>query len=141
MHGLHLSEKNNLSFKQICDKKAVVIQYDHRDIDIDIEVYDNKLVKRSNDDPGGYWPWKGPSVKMPDYRRTDTVGETELISTFIERSNITDVTWVPIGNVSILANVLIMKAPCYVNSAYCVAPNRYDPRYIWTAPKQQGLNM
>ena len=118
-----------------------MIEYLNDPIESDIEVSDNKLVKRSNDDPGGYWPWKGPSVKMPDYTSTDTVGDTELISTFIERSNFTDVTWVPIGNVSILANVLINKAPCYVNSAYCVAPNIYDPRYIWTAPKQQGLNL
>ena len=134
-----MSHKNNLSFKQICDKKGIVIAYANDPLYSDVEVSDNKLVKRFNDDPGGYWPWKGPSVKMPDYRRTDTVGETELISTFIERSNITDVTWVPFGYA---ADVMIMYAPCYVNSAYCVAPNRYDPRYIWTAPKQQkGLNL
>ena len=49
----------------------------------DVEVSNKTLIKRSNDDPDGYWPWKGPNVKMPDYSSTDTVGDTELISTFL----------------------------------------------------------
>ena len=83
MNGLHLSDKNNLSFKQICDKKGIVIEYWNDGILSDVEVSNNTLIKRSNDDPDGYWPWKGPNVKMPDYGSTDTVGDTELISTFL----------------------------------------------------------
>ena len=146
MHGLHLSEKNNLSFKQICDKKAIVIQYDREETDI--EVSNNKLVKRSNDDPDGYWPWKGPNVKMPDYRSTDTVGDTELISTFLEKNKISDVTWIAesVDSTDSTEDVIISSHGCNVpiltsRGYQCLPPHLYVPEYIWTAPQQQGLSM
>ena len=151
MHGLHLSDKNNLSFKQICNNKGIVIEY-YNDPDLnnkpdpehsDIEIYNNTLVKRSNDDPDGYWPWLGPNVKMPDYRLTDTVGDTELISTFIEKSKITYVTWIAhIHNRDWIEDVRIRQFWCTArNGNQCVPPSSHLPRYIWTAPQQQGLAM
>ena len=105
----------------------------------DVAVSNNKLVKRSNDDPDGYWPWKGPNVKMPDYRSTDTVGDTELISTFLERNKITDVTWRNKGVVSLL----VMSCSCWIwvlTSQRClkcldmismgVCDSYYDIKYI-----------
>ena len=145
MHGLHLS--NNLSFKQICDKKAIFIQYSKDPQYSDVEVSDNTLVKRSNDDPDGYWPWKGPNVKMPDYSRSDAVEDTELISTFIERNKITDVTWVK-ERENLFDNKDVSVASSFCDehlsmAGYeCVHPHQYAPEYIWTAStQQQGLAM
>ena len=148
MHGLHLSDKNNLSFKQICDKKGIVIEYDYGSDGSDIDVYNNTLVKKSNDDPGGYWPWKGPNVKMPDYRRTHTVGDTELISTFLQRSKFTDVTWIFLHyNFELIEDVSVGSWFCNVEDVtsygyHCLPPHKYGPWYIWTAPQsREGLAM
>ena len=35
-----------------------------------------------------------PNLKFPDYTSTDTVEDTELISTFLERSKFTDLRWI-----------------------------------------------
>ena len=146
MHGLHLSD--NLSFKQICDKEAIVIEYDDDSRYSDVEVSNNSLIKRSNDDPDGYWPWKGPNVKMPDFSRSDAVEDTELISTFLERSKITDVTWISNwNNMFSIEDVMVRPAWCDVDHGtskgyQCVPPHMYVPRYIWTAPQpRQGLIM
>ena len=142
LNDLHLPHKKNLPFEQICDKKYTVIEYDPR-YNSDVRVSNNKLVKRSNDDPDGYWPWLGPNVKMPDYRLTDTVGDTELISTFIEKSKITYVTWIAhIHNRDWIEDVRIRQFWCTArNGNQCVPPSSHLPRYIWTAPQQQGLAM
>ena len=146
VHGLHLSDKNNLSFKQICKEKAVVFEYMEDYRYSDVYVSKNKLVKRSNDDPGGYWPWKGPNVKMPDLSRTDTVGDTELISTFIERSKITDVSWIHrMQSNEYFRDILVGPFKCYERTTnrgnHCLPPHSYAPMYIWTAPRQQSLTM
>ena len=131
MHGLHLSD--NLSFKQICDKKAIVIDYLDKRYS-DVEVSNNKLVKRSDDDP-------------LYYSSTNTVGDTELISTFLERSKLTDLRWIArTDNSYQIQDVSVGPFPCDVEavisrSYHCIPPHHYGPRYIWTAPQQQGLAM
>ena len=112
----------------------------------DIKVSESKLVKRSNDDPDGYWPWEGRKVKMPDYRSTDTVKDTELISTFIERSKFTDVIWIKHPDNNWINDVKVLPYWCEEDvtpgrNYQCVPPHIYGQRYIWTAPQQHGISM
>ena len=135
-----MSDKNNLSFKQICDKKGILIEYDT--LTSDVRVSDNRLVKRSNDDPRGYWLNK----TMPDYRSSDTLGDTELISSFLERNKITEVTWIHTTvNLGYIEDISLRPYKCLestTNFGYqCLPPHKYAPWYIWTVPQQQGLAM
>ena len=84
-HHLHLEP--SLAFRQICNREILNIEYASEEIYSDIEVVDNKLVAKSNE--GKY------SLRqdyMPDTSsKTDSVGDTELISTFLARLNIDQV--------------------------------------------------
>ena len=133
IRSLHLSEKNNLSFQQICDKKAINIEYPDNPYVFEEQLENKELPERPNEDPG-------PNVRMQDYRSTDTVGDTELISTFIERSKITDITWTNryFGDLSIGSQIY---KDISSNGYQCVPPHKYEPWYIWTVPQQQGLAM
>ena len=101
MHDLHLYDENNLSFKQICHKRVVEIEYikkqtkeDSRRTDIEIEwewdesnwSFRRVLASRSNEN-GEY---STRQQYLPDTTLTDAVGDTELLTTFIEKNKITD---------------------------------------------------
>ena len=103
----------------------------------DVEISDNKLIEKSSNN------WEGTNVYnkliqyMPDTSMTDTVQDTELISTFIQRTNITDITWIHWwDNVNLTEDVRVCPYTCReaeTNNGYqCVPPHRHVPRYIWT---------
>ena len=137
MHDLHLYDDNNLIFKQICNRKAVRIEYDDDWTYSDVEISDNKLIEKSTNN------WEGTNIYgnrgeyMPDTRSTDTVQDTELISTFIQRTNITDITWIYLwDNVNYTEDVAVSPFWCNEdtnNGGYqCVPPHMHMPWYIWT---------
>ena len=128
-----MSENNKLSFQQICNKKAIVIDYIDEPGYTDIKVSDNKLLKRSD-------------AKRPFTKSSDKVGDTELITTFLESRKITDVTLINFwDNLFSIEDVSIRQTVCGSGSRalyQCVPPHMYAPRYIWTAPQpRQGLTM
>ena len=81
--------------------------------------------------------------------RTDLVGDTELISTFIDKYQITDVNWIHKGENEWYAtydhdsyphgkaDISLISMTCELEyTAYwryqCVPPHRHDQLYIWT---------
>ena len=74
---------------------------------------------------------------MPDTQYTDAVGDTELISTFIQRTNITDITWIHwLDNDNLTEDVAVCPFLCReyrTNLGYqCVPPHSHVQFYIWT---------
>ena len=77
--------------------------------------------------------------------RTDLVGETDMISSFLEAQKITDVTWLHWWyNDDRIADVRISPFVCiYYKNQQCVPAHQHIPMYIFTRyprPKT-GLEM
>ena len=147
MHDLHLYDDDNIIFNQICNRKAVRIEYDDDWTYSDVEISDNKLVGKSNDNNATYFGEVGGknvtylyserAQYMPDTQLTDAVGDTELISTFIQRTNITDITWIHwLDNDNFTEDIAVCPFRCNEHSPnkgyQCVPPHSHIPMYIWT---------
>ena len=89
---------------------------------------------------------------MPDTTQTNAVGDTELLSTFIEKNKIKDITWTTFtpglkGSGTATAHLYtpdVMAYPtyCMVWSAHqCVPSYKYEPYYIWTAYPEENSNL
>ena len=151
-----LSLHGSLSFKQICNKKSVNIEYNRHDREVqrnsDVQLFYNKLVRKSHDN-GQYSqenPYSMRQVYMPSLEmRTDLVGDTELISTFIDKYQITDVNWINKGENDFhidydhdiyphgKADISLISKTCGLENTadmryQCVPPHRHDQLYIWT---------
>ena len=79
---------------------------------------------------------------------TDLVGDTDMISSFLEAHKITDVTWIHWwDNVGLTDDIAVSPFSCSeynTNQGYqCVPAHKYDPWYIFTRyPRPQtGLSM
>ena len=155
-----LSLLGSLSFKEICNQLTTTIEYDDDPGYSDVEVSDNKLVRRSNDNGqysihaklgrmynlrSGNWYSRRqvyiPSIEM----ETDLVGDTEMISTFIDRYRL-NVNWVPWwNNANLTEDIAVSPFKCdsrdglsYSNYRYqCVPPYKHIPQYIWTRYPQE----
>ena len=139
-----LSLHGSLSFKEICNQLTTTIEYDDDPNYSDVEVSDNKLVRKSIDN-GQYSkenPYSKRQVYMPSIEmETDLVGDTEMISTFIDRYKL-NVNWIHWWD---NANWTEDFAVCpFVCSQYrfdlgyqCVPPHQHVPRYIWTRYPQE----
>ena len=143
-----LSLHGSLSFKQICNKKSVNIEYNRHDREVqrnsDVQLFDNKLVRKSHDN-GQYSqenPYSKRQVYMPSLEmRTDLVGDTELISTFIDKYKL-NVNWrhrMSDGFVMTDLSVLQHKCDRYAlnSGGHCVSPYKHLPWYIWTRYPQE----
>ena len=141
-----LSLHGSLSFKQICNKLITTIEYADDGWYSDVEVSDNKLVRRSNDN-GQYSVKSGntyskrqayiPSIEM----ETDLVGDTEMISTFIDKYRL-NVNWINyFENVNRDHDIAVGPFTCggrYIRSStQCVPPHQHVPWYIWTRYPQE----
>ena len=140
-----LSLPSSLSFKQMCNQQTTTIEYAGHFDSTDVEVSDNKLVRRSNDNgqysKNGKW-YSKKQVYMPDLSmRSDLVGDTELISTFIDKYKL-NVNWrhrssegYGITDLSLLQHKCDRDA---LNSGgHCVSPYKHLPWYIWTRYPQE----
>ena len=139
---LHLLE--GLTFKEICNRVSVLIQYDDYRFS-DVEVVDNKLIQRTGPFSREHM-YSSRQTYLPSlWSRTDIVGDTEMISSFIESSDITDVSWIHWRKDRWdEAQVLVSNFKCQTGGRYqCVPSHKYIPRYIWTRyPRpQSGLIM
>ena len=140
-----LSLHGSLSFKEICNQLTTTIEYDDDPGYSDVEVSDNKLVRRSNDN--GQYSEKGNwyserQVYMPDIEKeTDLVGDTELISTFIDKYKL-NVNWIHwLDNANRTEDIAVCPFQCSqyrLDLGYqCVPPHRHAPLYIWTRYPQE----
>ena len=138
-----LSLHGSLSFKEICNQRTTTIEYDDDPGYSDVEVSDNKLVRRSNDN--GQYSEKGNwyserQVYMPDIEmQTDLVGDTEMISTFIDKYKL-NVNWINYwDNINFTEDISLSPYKCNAGSVsyQCVPPHRHDPWYIWTPYPQE----
>ena len=143
-----LSLHGSQSFKDICNQLTTTIEYMDDPNYSDVEVSDNKLVRRSIDNgqySSGNW-YSANKVYMPDIRMTtDLVGDTEMISTFIDRYKL-NVNWIHWWeNADQTQDINVGPYSCvtfslgsYSSYAYqCVPPHRHVPRYIWTRYPQE----
>ena len=136
-----------LKFKEICNRVFVTIEYNPDWTDVD--VIDDKLVQRTNDN--GYsreHPYSQLQVYYPSLKQmTELVGDTDIISSFLEAQKITDVTWVHYWDNPYLREDFAMspfKCPDTVGTVYqCVPSYKYGANYIWTRYPlpQTGLDM
>ena len=134
-----------LKFKDICNRVSITIEYDPGYTDVN--VIDNKLVQRTNENEySREHPYSQRQIYHPSiHQTTDLVGETDMISSFLEAQKITDVTWLQwTRNVDHRHDISVMPYKC---KAYkgdtCVPAHRHVPRYIFTRypdPKT-GLEM
>ena len=145
-----LSLHSSLSFEEICNQLTTTIEFNDDPNYSDVEVSDNKLVRRSIDNaqysfPSGNWYSRRqvyiPSIEM----ETDLVGDTEMISTFIDRYRL-NVNWVPWwNNANLTEDIAVSPFKCdsrdglsYSNYRYqCVPPHQHIPQYIWTRYPQE----
>ena len=141
-----LSLHGSLSFKEICNQLTTTIEYDDDPGYSDVEVSDNKLVRRSNDN-GQYSVKSGntyskrqayiPSIEM----ETDLVGDTEMISTFIDKYKL-NVNWVhKWENANLTEDIAVCPYYCSkyrLDLGYqCPPPHKHTPLYIWTRYPQE----
>ena len=147
-----LSLHGSLSFKEICNQLTTTIEYDDDPGYSDVEVSDNKLVRRSNDN-GQYSVKSGntyskrqvyiPSIEM----ETDLVGDTEMISTFIDKYRL-NVNWIHYwDNVNGTEDIAVGPFNCNTDLSYsrktmqCVPPHKHIPQYIWTRYPQEKSDL
>ena len=141
-----LSLHDSQSFEEICNQLTTNIEYDDDPYYSDVEVSDNKLVRKSVDN-GQYSkenPYSKSQVYIPDIRiMTDLVGDTEMISTFIDKYRL-NVNWIHwLDNANRTHDIAISPFACNVGLSYsrnpnnCVPPSKHIPLYIWTRYPQE----
>ena len=142
-----LSLHGSLSFKEICNQLTTTIEYSPDGEGYsDVEVSDNKLVRKSNDN-GKYSkenPYSSMQVYIPSIEmKTDLVGDTEMISTFIDKYQL-NVNWIHWWyNANYTEDIAVSPYACGAGSGLsdtryqCVPPKGHIPRYIWTRYPQE----
>ena len=139
-----LSLHGSLSFKQICNQLTTSIEYDDDPGYSDVEVSDNKLVRKSIDN-GQYSkenPYSSSRVYIPSIEmETDLVGDTEMISTFIDKYRL-NVNWINYyDNANSTEDIATSPFVCRqyrLDQGYqCVPPHSHAPWYIWTRYPQE----
>ena len=141
-----LSLHGSQSFKEICNQLTTTIEYDDDPGYSDVEVSDNKLVRKPIDN-GQYSkenPYSKRQVYMPDIEmRTDLVGDTEMISTFIDKYKL-NVNWIHwLDNANRTEDIRVCPFDCNSGKIYsrrdtqCVPPHTHVPWYIWTRYPQE----
>ena len=141
-----LSLHGSLSFKEICNQLTTTIEYAPRYSDV--KVSDNKLVRKSIDNgqysENGNW-YSNRQVYIPSIEmKTDLVGDTEMISTFIDKYRL-NVNWIHwLDNAYQTEDIGVSPFACnsgmfsYSRSSYqCVPPHEHVPWYIWTRYPQE----
>ena len=139
-----LSLHGSQSFEEICNQLTTTIEYDDDSGQSDVEVSHNKLVRRS-DDNGQYSkenPYSQQQVYIPSIElTTDLVGDTEMISTFIDkyRLNVNWIHWT--DNANLTEDIAVCPFLCskyrFDIGYQCVPPHRHVPWYIWTRYPQE----
>ena len=136
-----LSLHGSLPFEEICNQLTTTIEYANHPMYSDIQVSENKLVRRSNDN--GQYSKNGnrysqQRVYMPDIRMlSDLVGDTEMISTFIDKYRL-NVNWIHwLDNVNLTEDIAVCPYDCPIGQYQCVPPYRHVPWYIWTRYPQE----
>ena len=135
------------SFDQICNQLTTTIEYDDDPNYSDVEVSDNKLVRKSieNLQYSVENPYSANQVYMPDIKMTtDLVGDTEMISTFIDKYRL-DVNWIRYqDNAKGTHDIAVSPFKCDKGgvsysrrSLQCVPPHKHVPKYIWTRYPQE----
>ena len=136
-----LSLHDRLSFKDICSQLTTTIEYSPDGEGYsDVEVSDNKLVRKSNDN-GKYSkenPYSSMQVYIPSIEmKTDLVGDTEMISTFIDKYKL-NVNWIHwLDNAKRTDDIRVCPFWCDIGSFQCLPPHRHVPEYIWTRYPQE----
>ena len=142
-----LSLHDRLSFKDICSQLTTTIEYSPDGEGYsDVEVSDNKLVRKSNDN-GKYSkenPYSSMQVYIPSIEmKTDLVGDTEMISTFIDKYQL-NVNWIHwTDNANLTEDIAVSPWSCNSVDSYsrylyqCVPPHKHVPMYIWTRYPQE----
>ena len=139
-----LSLHGSLSFKEICNQLTTTIEYDDDPGYSDVEVSDNKLVRKSieNGQFSEENPYSGRQVYMPNIEmQTDLVGDTEMISTFIDRYKL-NVNWIHwLDNANLTEDIAVCPFKCsqyrFDLGYQCVPPHHHVPLYIWTRYPQE----
>ena len=151
-HGLSLH--GSQSFEEMCNQLTTTIEYADPP-ESDVEVSDSKLVRRSNDN-GQYWDhtkvgryfvrlrsgnwYSRQQAFMPNIEmRSDLVGDTEMISTFIDKYKL-NVNWVhKWENANLTQDIAVRSFACNSGglsysrrNTQCVPPHKHVPWYIWT---------
>ena len=152
-----------LKFKDICNRVSVTIEYSDDPQYSDVNVIDNKLVQRTKFEVvdntlvqrktenvySREHPYSPRQIYHPSLNQTtDLVGETDMISSFLEAQKITDVTWLHWwDNWDYREDITISPYTCSeyrTNLGYqCVPAHQHVPQYIFTRyprPKT-GLEM
>ena len=132
------------SFEQICNQLTTTIEYADEPMYSDVEVSDNKLVRRSIDN-GQYSkenPYSAQHIYMPSIEMTtDLVGDTDMISTFIDKYNL-NVNWIHWSeNVNLTEDIAVCPYDCPLGEYQCVPPYRHSPWYIWTRYPQEKSDL
>ena len=135
------------SFEQICNQLTTTIEYDPDPKYSDVEVSDNELVRKSYDN--GQYSKKNPynfyHVSMPAFEMvSDLVGDTEMISTFIDKYKL-NVNWIYwLDNANLTQDIAVCPFKCdsggfdfSLSHNQCVPPHRHVPWYIWTRYPQE----
>ena len=139
-----LSLHGSLPFEEICNQLTTTIEYDDDPLYSDVKVSDNKLVLRSNDN-GQFSkenPYSKRQVYMPDIEmKTDLVGDTEMISTFIDKYKL-NVNWMHWWyNANRTEDIRVCPYICDIGALssgmHCVPPHKHAPWYIWTRYPQE----
>ena len=138
------------SFEQICNQLTITIEYDDDPNYSDVEVSDNKLVRKSIDN--GQYSKENPysegfvgQVYIPSIEmKTDLVGDTEMISTFIDKYKL-NVNWIHwLDNAYRTTDIAISPFACNSDGglysrrdSQCAPPHQHVPIYIWTRYPQE----
>ena len=146
-----------LKFKEICNRVAVTIEYANYEFrqlyytDVFVS-FDKKLSQRIFSCENGYSRDCRYKTRKPFHpsitQTTDLVGDTDMISSFLEAHKITDVTWLNYElNTDLRDDIAVRPFKCTeyrTNQGYqCVPAHKHLPHYIFTRyprPKT-GLDM
>ena len=132
---------DSIEFQHICNQITLTIEWDGYELFSDVTITDNQLEKRSNQlDKKGH-KYNFYKDYMPKAESSNSVGDTEVIGSFLDKYDITDVNWViwwanPRVDDSLQVSRFKFTGGGSGRSE-CVPANSYLPMYMWTRYPQE----
>ena len=132
---------DSIEFQLICNQITLTIEWDGAETYSNVKITDNKLAKKSNQLDKKDYKYDYYHDYIPSELYSDSVGDTEVIGSFLDKYDITDVNWViwwanPRVDDSLQVSRFKFTGGGSGRSE-CVPANSYLPMYMWTRYPQE----
>ena len=132
---------DSIEFQLICNQITLTIEWDGAETYSNVKITDNKLAKKSNQLDKKDYKYDYYHDYIPSELYSDSVGDTEVIGSFLDKYDITDVNWVIWwANPRVDDSLQVSRFKCIGGgdgSLECVPANSYQPMYMFTRYPQE----